>query len=63
MQFRNRNMTIIWNKLKMHKKLKLNSNLKADDFETHFSSLMKDDEPHSVEQLKIQTTVRKDHPI
>ena len=49
-------MNIIWNKLKMNKKLKVNSNLNADDFESHFSALTKDIEPLSAE---IQSAVKE----
>ena len=58
-QFKNRNMNIIWNKLKMNKKLKVNSNLNADDFESHFSALTKDTEPLSADQLRIQSAVKE----
>ena len=56
-QFKCRNMNIIWNKLKTNKKLKVNTNLNADDFESHFSDLTKDSEPLSADQVKIQTAV------
>ena len=44
-QFKERNMKIIWNKLKINKKFKVNSNLNAEDTESHFSALDKDIEP------------------
>ena len=56
-QFKNRNMNVLWNKLKANKKLKVKSNLKAVDFETHFSSLTSDHKPLSVDQEGIQKVV------
>ena len=41
-EFKNKNLNIIWNKLKIHKKLKVNSNLKAEDFKIYFNVLMQD---------------------
>ena len=58
-QFKEINMKIIWNKLKMNKKFKVNSNLNADDFESHFSALTKDTESYSTEQLRIRRSVEE----
>ena len=58
-EFKNRNLNIIWNKLKMHNKLKVNMNLKADDFENHFNLLKKDDALLNADQVKIQTDVQE----
>ena len=57
MQFMNRNLNIIWNKLKVNKKLKVTSMLNAHDFENHYSALMKDDKSLSGDQVKIQTKI------
>ena len=56
-EFRNRNLNIIWNKLKIHKKFKVNSMLKVTDFENHFSSLMKDNVPLNQDQQRIEAEV------
>ena len=58
-QFKERNMSIIWNKLKMNKKFKVNSDLNAEEFESHFSALSKDIEPLNAEQLRIQRSVEE----
>ena len=53
------NLNVIWNKLKIHKKTKVDSNLNAHDFENHFNSLMKDEIPLNPDQLKIKTEVQE----
>ena len=58
-EFKNRNLGILWNKLKSNKRFKVNSKLTADDFESHFSSLSRDSEPLSEEQLRIQSVVKE----
>ena len=59
MQFKQKNMNFLWNKLKGNKKLKVNSNINAEEFGCHFQNLTKDNEPFNVGQLRIQTIVNE----
>ena len=56
-QFKSKNLNVIWNKLKLHKKSNVNSTLNAYNFENHFNLLMKDEIPLNPDQLKIKTDV------
>ena len=58
-EFKNKNLNVMWNKLKLHKKSKVNSTLNAYDFENHFNLLMKDEIPLNPDQLKIKTEVHE----
>ena len=56
-EFKIKNMKIIWNKLKQHKQTKVISKLISNDFENHFSSIMKDEKILTPEQFEIQKAV------
>ena len=58
-QFKNKNMKIVWNKLKINKKLKVKSNLNADDFKCHFDSINMEGSPLTMEQINIQKAVEE----
>ena len=58
-EFKRNNLSVIWNKLKIYKMTKVNSNLNAHNFENHFNSLMKDEIPLNPDQLKIKTEVQE----
>merc|ERR1711891_65886 len=58
-EFKSKNLNVIWNKLKLHKKSKVNSTLNAYDFENHFNLLMKDEIPLNPDQLQIKTEVQE----
>ena len=50
-QFKSKNLNVIWIKLKLHKKSKVNSTLNAYDFENHFNLLMKDEIPPFIKEI------------
>ena len=58
-EFKNKNLNVMWNKLKLHKKSKVNSTLKTFDFENHFNLLTKDEIPLNPDQLKIKAEVHE----
>ena len=56
-EFKNRNMNIIWNKLKLNKEFKVNSRLNTHDIDSYFSALAMDNESLSEEHMRIQSVV------
>ena len=57
MQFKHKNMNMLWSKIKVNKKINVNSNINAEEFGCHFRTLTTDDKPLNEDQLRIQTKV------
>ena len=58
-EFINKNLNMIWNMLKIHKKMKVKSNLKAENVENHFNVLIQDIVPLNADQVKIQSDIQE----